>query len=800
VGWDWSINAQLWLYQNANELGWPSVDLTLLEIDTTTVDVVAWAVAGAAVGTIVGLVGGVPGAVGGFVVGLGISLVTGLNGNDDLGSGQVTPRVDGSATVQLRGDDGGADVSLFFKGVPPPYAGMSSFAVSATPQSLLMGQSTLAGSESASLAELPPDERAYLIFSKLQEMATLARNIDVEPGNPGEITPAQLEAIRNTYLDATVQMGAIVAGFVVDNPLTAGTTTNAMALFTEGQQLAATGNVEGALHAYEAAFVEAETARQEGVPPEGRLPFQVTLGLKTITANPKTDVRLAATVVGAQGQVSLTVSNLPPEAAVQIEQPAADQAAFFISLNLGSVRPGTYPLWVTATDGSQEVSEEFTLVVNATSGMPPEARCKDVTVPVGANCSATASIDAGSSDPDGDAITFTQNPVGPYPLGKTTVTLTVSDSNGNSASCTATVTVVDTTPPTITAPGAVMVNTDVGKCSASGVVLETPFVSDNCSVASVVNNAPAIFQKGVTMVTWTVTDNSANTATATQTVTVNDNEPPTIALVDRVIVSDRAACDVEDHDDDNWAHHEREGRHRDQKEDHSQCKQNHRPGDEGGHGYTCKFANRCVASGVVLTEPVVADNCGIASVTNDHPSTIYPIGVTQVTWTVTDTSGNISIRVQKVTVIASVEVEFDAPAVRKPARNTIHRGQVVPLKAELVNCLNQLVWGGVTVYVRVQGVDGSTREVFQDVIEKSSGVGRDGTFTSDGVMQLRDGKWQFNLDTSNFDDPDTIGSSRSYRATVSVIDNATLAVVGMGRLNLETGKAIERSNTYNHSR
>src|SRR3989442_10993175 len=43
------------------------------------------------------------------------------------------------------------------------------------------------------------------------------------------------------------------------------------------------------------------------------------------------------------------------------------------------------------------------------------------------------------------------------------------------------------------------------------------------------SDAPAQFQKGDTTVTWTVSDSSGNTATATQIVTVKDHENPTIS-------------------------------------------------------------------------------------------------------------------------------------------------------------------------------------------------------------------------------------------------------------------------------
>jgi len=85
---------------------------------------------------------------------------------------------------------------------------------------------------------------------------------------------------------------------------------------------------------------------------------------------------------------------------------------------------------------------------------PPTAVCKNVTVAAGAAvCSAAASVDAGSSDPDGDPLTFLQTPAGPYSLGATGVALTATDGFvapfGASSSCTGTVTVVDRTPPGI---------------------------------------------------------------------------------------------------------------------------------------------------------------------------------------------------------------------------------------------------------------------------------------------------------------------------------------------------------------
>jgi hypothetical protein len=59
------------------------------------------------------------------------------------------------------------------------------------------------------------------------------------------------------------------------------------------------------------------------------------------------------------------------------------------------------------------------------------------------------------------------------------------------------------------------------------------------------------------------------------------------------------------------------------------------------------------ATGVILGVPVVSDNCTPTAsllVTNNHPSTTYPLGITTVTWTVTDACGNSTTCEQTVTV------------------------------------------------------------------------------------------------------------------------------------------------------
>ena len=179
-------------------------------------------------------------------------------------------------------------------------------------------------------------------------------------------------------------------------------------------------------------------------------------------------------------------------------------------------------------------------------------------------------------------------------------TVTVTGLNGCSAtSLPVNVFIGDNTNPVITAPLNVTVTPNLG-CEAVGVTLGSPVTSDNCSVASVTNDAPAIYPIGTTTVTWTVTDGSGNVATATQLVTVTDQTAPTAYAPANVTVSSNANCE---------------------------------------------------ATGVQLGTPIATDNCtNNLVVTNNAPS-IYPLGNTTVTWTITDAAGNVTTVDQTVTVV-----------------------------------------------------------------------------------------------------------------------------------------------------
>ena len=137
-----------------------------------------------------------------------------------------------------------------------------------------------------------------------------------------------------------------------------------------------------------------------------------------------------------------------------------------------------------------------------------------------------------------------------FNLGENLITWTITSESGDVSSDTQTVTVIDDVNPTITAPTSVDVFSN-NECTAINVSLGSATTSDNCSVSSVTNDAPTAYEVGETTVTWTVTDASGNTATATQTVTVTDDTNPTVLCNDLTLTLEEgiaviSALDLDD--------------------------------------------------------------------------------------------------------------------------------------------------------------------------------------------------------------------------------------------------------------
>ena len=145
---------------------------------------------------------------------------------------------------------------------------------------------------------------------------------------------------------------------------------------------------------------------------------------------------------------------------------------------------------------------------------------------------------SGSSDPDGDSLTYSWTWIGgsatgvsptvSLPLGNTTITLVVNDGTVDSAPDAVVITVEDTTPPEITCPADVTVEQE----SAAGTVVNlTATATDICDAdVEITSDELAIYPLGTTTVTFTATDDSGNSASCTTTVTVVDTTLPVISV------------------------------------------------------------------------------------------------------------------------------------------------------------------------------------------------------------------------------------------------------------------------------
>ena len=261
--------------------------------------------------------------------------------------------------------------------------------------------------------------------------------------------------------------------------------------------------------------------------------------------------------------------------------------------------PGTYSITYSATANNQ--TAETTRIVNVEA---------DNTAPtievIGANPMTvechTSFTDPGATAHDACAGDFAATPSGtvnPDVVGQYVITYNATDPSGHSATpVTRTVNVVDTTPPVVTPPANVTVNTGSGAISCgttvSDATLGTASANDSCAGPLTVTRSgvPAgnAFPVGTTTITYSANDGH-NIGTATQTVTVIDNTPPAISCPANITLEP-----------------------------------------------TCP-------SGAIATytAPVGQDNCPGSTTTRTAglaSGSVFPIGTTTVTHTVTDASGN----------------------------------------------------------------------------------------------------------------------------------------------------------------
>jgi hypothetical protein len=314
--------------------------------------------------------------------------------------------------------------------------------------------------------------------------------------------------------------------------------------------------------------------------------------------------------------------------------------------------PGNYTLTYSAT------ANGFTTTATRNVTVTPDNTAPVIQVlganPMTVECH-TSFTDPGATAHDacaGDFAATASGSVNVNVVGTYVISYNATDPSGFAATpVTRTVNVVDTTAPAVTAPAAVTVYTGSGASSCAVVVsdatLGTASATDSCygSLSVTRTGVPAgnSFPVGQTTITYSATDPSNNTGTATQTVTVIDNTPP--------VISCPASITLEP---------------------------------------TCP-------SGAIATytAPVGTDNCAGATTARTAglaSGSVFPIGTTTVTYTVTDAAGNtascsfqVTVRTPQQTIqnmVAAVQ------ALQPPLTGTQVQGLTSKLQAAL-DAINQ---------------------------------------------------------------------------------------------------------------
>lgn len=308
---------------------------------------------------------------------------------------------------------------------------------------------------------------------------------------------------------------------------------------------------------------------------------------------------------GATGVNLGTPTTNPSDSNVDVSAARSDGGALTDPYPVGD----TQVVW-TATDnvnGNVATCTQLVHVTSANDHTPPTLTLS-VPGPIVAStssCSVVLDDELGvaTATDDCSAVSVSRTGVPAnfnFPTGTTIVTYTATDASGNTTVKTQTVTVLENPaiPPTITAPGNVTAFTGSGATSCGTLVsdatLGAAVASDNCGGVTVTRSGvPSgnIFPVGNTTITYTATDRAGNQSSATQVVTVVDNTPPVIS------------CPV-----------------------------------------PITLEPSCPTGAVATwTPPVGTDNCAGAVTTRTAgpaPGSVFPIGTTTVTYSVTDAHGN----------------------------------------------------------------------------------------------------------------------------------------------------------------
>lgn len=274
---------------------------------------------------------------------------------------------------------------------------------------------------------------------------------------------------------------------------------------------------------------------------------QVTLTVTDVngnSANRQADITVLDTIdpnpIAQNLTIYLDASGSATISSSMVDNGSSDNCGFQLNLSdslFDCADTGANNISLIVTDPSGN-SASAPAIITVLDTLSPVLSLQDITIFLDQNGTASISqgdIDVGSSDNCSlDPLMLSQSVFSCADTGTIVIQVTGNDPSGNTSTENVNILVRDTISPTITCPSDQTLNNDLDSCGGS-VSLAIPNTGDNCAVLSFSNDfnggqdASGYYPVGVTNVIYTILDVNGNQNTCSFSVTVVDDQVPSIA-------------------------------------------------------------------------------------------------------------------------------------------------------------------------------------------------------------------------------------------------------------------------------
>ena len=194
---------------------------------------------------------------------------------------------------------------------------------------------------------------------------------------------------------------------------------------------------------------------------------------------------------------------------------------------------GSYTVTYSVSDSSSNAASVVTRTVNVVDQTAPAITIlgdNPVTIEAGSTYTDAGATATDNYNNDVTSSITVSSTVDSNTIGSYTVTYTVSDASGNQATAVRTVIVQDSTPPTIALIGSNPVTVEAGSTYTDAGATATDSYDGDLTSSITTTSDVDVNTVGTYTVTYTVSDSSANSATASRTVNVVDTTAPVITI------------------------------------------------------------------------------------------------------------------------------------------------------------------------------------------------------------------------------------------------------------------------------